>query len=990
MALNKNIAFELLKLLPEFRGDIFIDQQKRVLYATDASVYREIPLAVTYPKNVDDLKLLVMFSKKHNSSLIARTAGTSLAGQVVGSGIIVDMGKYMNQILEFNKEENWVIVQPGVVRDELNQFLHPHGLFFSPETSTSNRCMIGGMVGNNACGAHSLIYGSTRDHLISMKVVLSDANEIAFTSLSKEEFAEKCELKTLEGKLYDQINTILSSSKTQSQIQSQFPHPDIKRRNTGYALDLLLDTSPFINPDKDFNFSKLLAGSEGTLGLITEIKLHLAPLPPKNEVLICVHCNSLEDALHGNLIALKYNPGAVELMDDVVMEQSKSNFNLSKKRSFIKGNPAAMLMVEFARNSKEEISNIAKDFEKEMTAAGFGYDFPILFGDEISNAWEIRKAGLGLFSNIPGDAKPVPVVEDTAILPAMLPDYIKEFKSLLAVHNLDCVYYAHIATGELHLRPVLNLKDAKDIELFHTIALETAKLVKKYKGSLSGEHGDGRLRGEFISLMIGEHNYNLLKQIKLCWDPERIFNQGKIIETPKMNTSLRFSSGQETREIKTWFNFDSDQGYLRSVEKCNGSGDCIKPVSMGGLMCPSYQVTRKEDDSTRARANILREYITQSNKENPFDHKEIINILDLCLSCKACKSECPSNVDMAKLKAEALQHYYRSNGIPLRTKLIANIHLINKLGWLIPGTTNFILSNSFTSGIIKRLLKIAPARQFPKIAKFTLKAWMNSEQKQVLNRPLNGVVFLFVDEFTNYNDVEIGITTIKLLNALGYKVQLPKHTISGRAYLSKGMLIKAKEIAEKNVDSLKDVISEMNPLIGIEPSAILSFRDEYPNLVDMEKKDAADKLSKNVFLIDEFICNEINKGNITSESFSKDEKEIIFHGHCHQKALASSETIKKMLSLPENYSVSEIKSGCCGMAGAFGFEEEHYQLSMQIGEMVLFPAVRKAKRETIIVASGTSCRQQIKDGSMRKALHPVEVLYSALIKKQKEKRNESI
>jgi len=477
---NKNIAFELLKLYPEFQGDIFIDQQKRILYATDASAYREIPLAVTRPKNIDDLKLLVMFAKKHNSTLIPRTAGTSLAGQVVGGGIVVDVGKYMNRVIEINETEQWVTVQPGVVRDELNQLLEPHGLFFSPETSSSNRAMIGGMVGNNACGNHSLIYGSTRDHLISVKTILSDASEVEFSAVSKDEFAKKCKLKTLEGELYTNIHEILSNHKNQKEITSQFPHPSINRRNTGYALDLLLETSAFKSTDKPFNFTSLLAGSEGTLTFISEIKLHLDPLPPKHKGLICIHCNSLEDALNGNLIALKYKPGAIELMDHVVMEQSKSNISLRKNRFFIKGQPAAMLMVEFARDSKEEIVTIAAEMELEMRATGYGYHFPALFGDEILKAWEIRKAGLGLLSNIPGDAKPVPVVEDTAILPEMLPDYIAEFKSLLARYNLECVYYAHIATGELHLRPVMNLKDTKDVELFHAIALETAKLVKKY------------------------------------------------------------------------------------------------------------------------------------------------------------------------------------------------------------------------------------------------------------------------------------------------------------------------------------------------------------------------------------------------------------------------------------------------------------------------------------------------------------------------------
>jgi len=638
------------ELRSRLKGDLFTGDSMRLLYATDASAYRELPAGVCRPKDEDDLRLLIDFAAKMKIPLIPRTAGTSLAGQVVGSGLVVDVSRYMTEVIELNAEERWVRVQPGVVLDELNKMAEPYGLFFGPETSTSNRCMIGGMVGNNSCGSHSLVYGSTRDHTLEIKALLSDGSEATFGPLSPEAFNQKCSLGNLEGKIYRSVRDMLADPVNQQEIRSQYPDPQIERRNTGYALDLLLDSEPFTPDAPPFNFCRLLAGSEGTLAFSTEIKLNLVPLPPKEKALICIHCENLEDAFKGNLIALRHNPVAVELIDNYILERTKDNIEQRKNRFFIQGEPAAILVVELALESREAIDSLAAALEADMRKEGYGYHFPVVYGNDINKVWALRKAGLGLLSNVPGDAKPVAVIEDTAVNPAVLPDYMVDFRLMLEKLGLDCVFYAHIATGELHLRPVLNLKDPGDVEMFHTVALETAKLVKKYRGSLSGEHGDGRLRGEFIPLMLGEHNYQLLKEVKQTWDPYGIFNPGKITDTPRMNTSLRYESGQVTREIDTILDFSANQGILRAAEQCNGSGDCRKSEIFTGTMCPSYQATRDETATTRARANILREFLTRSNKENPFDHREIYEIMDLCLSCKGCKSECPSNVDIAKYK----------------------------------------------------------------------------------------------------------------------------------------------------------------------------------------------------------------------------------------------------------------------------------------------------------------------------------------------------
>ncbi|MEO5681618.1 MAG: FAD-linked oxidase C-terminal domain-containing protein [Chitinophagaceae bacterium] len=967
---------QLQDLAQQLDGELYYDTTMRTLYATDASAYREMPLAVAVPKSVKDIQQLIAYAGQHKTSLIPRTAGTSLAGQVVGSGIVVDVSKFFTQIIELNTSENWVRVQPGVIRDELNMFLKPHGLFFGPETSTANRAMIGGMVGNNSCGSNSVVYRSTREHLLEIKAILSDGSSAEFKAISIDAFHEKCEGETLEAGIYKTVRRLLSNYDNQQEIRKEFPKKTVERRNTGYAVDVLLESAPFTAGEPDFNFCQLIAGSEGTLAFITEIKLNVVPLPPKETGLLCVHFNTIDESLRANLIALQYQPSASELIDHYILECTKENKEQIKNRFFVQGDPGAILVIEFARPDRAAITAIAQQVEADMRAAGLGYHFPLLFGEDTKKIWTLRKAGLGLLSNLPGDNKAVPVIEDTAVDVQDLPAYIRDFNEILKKYNLYSVHYAHAGSGEIHLRPIINLKTAEGNQLFRSIAEEIATLVKKYNGSLSGEHGDGRLRGEFIKQMVGEKNYQLLKEIKRTWDPHNIFNPNKIVDTPPMNTMLRYTPGQQTPAFKSIFRFNN-QDVLQHAEQCNGSGDCRKTHLSGGTMCPSFMATRNEKDTTRARANILREFLTHSDKLNRYDHKEIYEVMDLCLSCKGCKSECPSNVDVAKLKAEFMQHYYDANGVPFRSKLIANFSKSASLGALLPGMYNFMVTNKGMSTMIKKISGFATARSMPTLHTTTLQGWYKKRPKQVASS--NRQVYLFCDEFTNYNDTSIGITSVLLLEKLGYEVIIPAHIESGRTWLSKGLIRKAKIIANKNIELLHPVITAAAPLIGIEPSAILTFRDEYIDLADDDKLDMAKQLSANVFLIDEFIAAEIAKGNITAEQFSKEQKKVLLHGHCQQKALSSVAPSVALLSLPQNYTVETIPSGCCGMAGSFGYEKEHYDLSMKIGEMVLFPAVRKQTAAHIIAAPGTSCRHQIKDGTGRKALHPMEVLYQALL-----------
>ena len=970
------------ELRASLAGALHTDRSYQVMYATDASAYREMPLAVVVPESQDDIKQTIAFARENNISVIPRGAGTSLAGQVVGSGIVIDLTKHFCEIIELNQKEGWVRVQPGVILNQLNAYLEPHGLFFAPEAATASRCTIGGMLGNNSCGLHSVIYGSTREHVLAVEAILSDGSEVTFEALDHTAYKAKCSGERLENRIYRRIHEILSDPENQQEIQAHFPDPTLPRRNTGYALDVMLENQQFSNSDQPFNLCKLLAGSEGTLAFATEIKLNLIPLPPPEKGILCAHFETLEDALLANLIALSHQPGAVELMDGQIVNLTKGNILQRRNRFFIKGDPGAVLMIEFARESREEIRELADKVEKDMRAAGLGYHYPLVFGKEdIGRVWALRKSALGLLSNLPGDAKPVSVIEDTAVHPQVLPAYIAEFKEILQKYGLDCVFHAHVGSGEIHIRPVLNLKEGRDVARFREIAMDTAKLVKKFNGSLSGEHGDGRLRGEFIPLIIGEKNYSLLKEIKQVWDPDNIFNPGKIVNTPRMNTHLRYVTDKPTKEIDSVIDFSAAQGFIRAVEKCNGSGDCKATFTTGKGMCPSYQATLDEFMTTRARANLLREFLNDSEKMNPFDYQELYEILDQCLSCKSCKSECPSNVDMARLKAEFLQHYQDAHRGSIRNLLIANITLLYRIGSLFPSLYNFINRNRLTGGLIKKMSGFVNEREMPALYRVTLKKWAK-KNLAALNRSIKNPVkrvYLFNDEFSNYNDVEIGIKTIQLLVKLNYEVVLTDFMESGRALISKGFLRKAQQIASGNVRLLQDRVSMDSPLLGLDPSTILGFRDEYPDLVEPQMKKSAQDLKECAFMVDEFLAAEMAAGRIRPESFTRAQQHIRFHGHCHQKSLASTRATADILSFPENYTADEIDSGCCGMAGSFGFEKEHYALSLKVGELKLLPAVRKTDPSVLISATGASCRQQIRDNTGRDVPHPVEILFDALI-----------
>ena len=969
-------------------GEVHSDRVERAIYATDASEYQQRPEAVALPKTDADVHELIRFAAIERVGIIPRAAGTSLAGQVVGGGIVVDAGRHMNRILGLDVERRRVRVQPGVVRNELNRFLAPHGLFFGPETSTADWAMIGGMVGNNSCGSNSIAYGSTRDHLVSARGFLADGSEATFGPLTAEEFAAKCAgPDSLETRIYCGLKELLGDEATRQTIHDNFPKATVTRRNTGYALDALLDASCF-DPSSDtpFNLCRLLAGSEGTLFFGVEYELNLIPLPPPG-TLMCVHCHDVDEALRATVIVMQNRPRLTdptgseltgcELIDDKILSCTKDNLEQARNRSFVVGEPGAVLVVELKHADAEQRGRDLATVRQRLEDAGLGYAFAVLEGAEGAKVWELRRAGQGLVNNLPGDAKPREIVEDTAVAVEDLPAYIAEFDRLLEEkYGIDCVHYAHAGAGELHLRPLFDLRTPEGLAMFRDVATDVAALVKKYRGSLSGEHGDGRLRGEFIRAMVGDACYGYLKQVKRLFDPHGIFNPAKIIDTPPMDTSLRILPGEPEPHHHTVFRFADTGGVLRAAEKCTGVGQCRKPPAAGGTMCPSYMATRNERDSTRARANMLRQALSDPRSTDPWGRPELGEVLDLCLSCKACKSECPSNVDMARLKAEWEQHRHDAKGVSFRSRMIANMPQAMRWASVVPWLANLLLTAPGVSTLLKWSLGFAPARSLPPVSSTRLSEWVRRPHR-ARGDGRRGRIHLFCDEFTDTLDAEIGIKAVQLLEGLGYEVVLPDHVESGRAKISKGFLREARTLAVTNIEQLGPVVSETAPLVGVEPSAILGFRDEIPDLVPERLEPAARRLANHCFMIEEFLSREVAAGRIGPDDFDDTPRQVLLHGHCHQKALASLESTLQLLALPTGHKVQTIPSGCCGMAGSFGYEREHFDLSMKIGEMVLFPAVRSAAKETLIAAPGTSCRHQIKDGTGRRALHPVEVLHAA-------------
>lgn len=967
----------LAELARQIKGQIRVDRLHRVIYASDASSYRALPIGVVVPEDLEDLGAIVRHAAANGLGLIPRGAGTSVAGQVVGDGLVVDMRAF-DRILAFDAKARTVRVGTGVNRNRLNDWLAPHGLLFGPETSTTNRCLIGGMIGNNACGMHSLIWGSTRDHLLSCNAILADGSSVVFEALTEDAFHAKRRLPTLEGRIYEGLYRALSSPKVRREIEAEFPKPSIKRRNHGYAIDLLARSNVFTPGGPDFNMCSLVCGSEGTLCLVTEATLRLVPVLPPVVGLVTVHFSSTNDSLRATLTALKHKPTACELIGDFhlqqVFENNKANPNsaIARYSRWIDGEPQSILVIEFAGETRAQVEAQARAMVNELASHGLGYAWPLWFEADAENIVELRRALGGLQNAVPGDVKPLDLIEDCAIDVSDLPEYVGRLEAMLRQSNVPFTQSAHVGAGELHTVVFLNPKTAEGQRQRRAILEDVSSLVKSVRGSLSGEHGDGRMRAEFLPKMIGQANYRLCCSVKDLFDAANILNPGKIVRAAPMDVSLRYSPQWPTPDIATYFDWGRDLGVLRATEKCNGNAECKKTA--GGVMCPSYMATRDEKDSTRARANVLREFLTHSRKANRFDHEEIRDVLDLCLACKGCKSECPTGVDMARLKSEFLQHWHDAHPPSLRTRLFANYASVTRAATRVAPLFNLLVSSPVTAGLIKAAMGMAPRRSIPRLSRLTLAKWERGNRSAGTGRR----VHVLCDEFTDVNDAPVGIAAIELLRALGYDVVLVRPGESGRAAISQGFLKKAKRLADANVLALRDIVGDDAVLVGIEPSAISCFKDEYPDLVSPHLRDAARALAGRSLMFEEFIAREMDAKRITAEAFGDRRQNVRVHVHCHQKALSSVETVVRVLSLPRNFNVSAIASGCCGMAGAFGYQKEHYQVSMKVAELSLLPAIRDASPEDIVAASGTSCRHQIADGSGRRARHTAEILLETL------------
>ena len=968
---TKEVHFSFNELKSQLEGELHTEEHYQMLYATDGSVYKKRPLGVVYPKNEEDLTKIITFAAQHQIGIIPRTAGTSLAGQCVGEGLVVDVSKHFTHILSVDLKNKTVTVQPGVIRDDLNRFLAPYGLFLGPNTSTSAYCMIGGMVGNNSSGTTSIRYGVTRDKLLRLETLLSDGSKAVFEALSAAAIAQKQEQQNLEGAIYRELIQLLSPQAVQEEIRSNYPHSSVHRRNTGYAVDALIEQAPFSEKGAPLNLAKLLAGSEGTLAFTTSITLQLDPLPPPEQVLLAVHFESIQKAMEAVVPCMEHHLYTCELMDKTILDCTLNNPSFRKNRFFIQGDPKAILMLELRHDSKKELLQELEALEASIATSKCAYAVVRLWGDEIAAAQYLRSAGLGLLGNLIGDEKAVACIEDTAVPVAQLADYIAEFQRIMESFQQEAVYYAHAGAGELHLRPILNLKTTQGIQDFRAITKAVAQLVKKYDGSLSGEHGDGIVRSEFIPLVLGEANAALLHQVKKIFDPHCLFNPGKIVASWPMDQNLRTPLETEQKHPDTFLDFSNDLGLLRAVEKCNGAGNC-RTTAPSGTLCPSYRATKEELHGTRGRANIFREVLSNPKAEQPFDSSELKEALALCLSCKACASECPSSVDMATYKAEFNYQYQKIHGSSLRDKIFAHYPLLNRYLQPFRGLQNAVVNSGLVGKSIKKALGISTKRSLPKLEKEISKKLKNN----ILKNPIKEV-YLFLDEFSNYSETHLAQQATSLLHQLGYQVHLLPFVPSGRTYLSKGFLEQAQKYARINHAQYADKISAATPLLFIEPSALYCFTDEYLKL-NSNKKEAAE-LAQHCFLIETFLAEEHKANRISSKSFHKESKTIKIHAHCYQKALGSPADTFTALNLPENYTVRLLNSGCCGMAGSFGYESEHYELSMQIGEERLFPAIRRSEPEVLIAANGTSCRHQIKDGTQREAQHPISILYHALL-----------
>ncbi len=959
-------------------GEVRFDQYSKALYSTDASLYQIQPIGVVIPKDSQDVIKTVQIAAERNIPILPRGGGTSLAGQSVGEAIVLDMSKYMNQLLEVNVSERWARVQPGIVLDELNHKLKSHGLMYAPDVATSSRANVGGTIGNNSAGSHSLIYGKTIDHVMSLDLVLSNADEITASPISIAELETKKQGDTLEANIYRELCRVCTNN--EAEIRKRYPR--ILRRVAGYNLDEFIpnagskEVTPYCrdgcDEDHPFSLTKILVGSEGTLATTTEATVNLVPIPQLTALCV-VHFESLVGSMEAMQPILECNPTAVELIDKTILDMARDSLEFSRLTTFIQGEPTALLAVEFYGETRAELESQLDRLEKTLKSTDFGYAFVRCFtAEEKSRVWETRKAGLGLLMGMKGDAKPVGFVEDAAVSIENLPEYIRRFDEIVTSHDTTAAYYAHASVGLLHNRPIVNLKSETDIQKMHDIAREVRDLLMELDGAMSGEHGDGLVRSEWIESMFGPQIYQALAEVKKAFDPNGIMNPGKIVDAPSMTENLRFGTDYNTIKVDTYFDFSSQDGFGGAIEMCNGVGACRKTLT--GTMCPSFIGTREEEHSTRGRANALRSIISGALPHTELTGERLQEVLDLCLGCKACKAECPSNVDMAKIKYEVLAHYHKANGLPLHRRLFGEIGALAPLGSMFSPFSNWTVNNGLSKWVAEKLIGVDRRRDMPTFVRPTHEQWF---RKRKSRRTSDKKVVLFSDTFMNYSEPSIGKAAVELLEACGFEVLLPKKRCCGRPLISEGMLDRAVANASYNIDVLRGYADAGIPIVGCEPSCTSAITDDYVELIGTPD---AKRVAEATCSFEEFFVQLAEKGELPLE-FSTEPCDILLHGHCHQRALVGIQPTVKMLSLPSEHNVTVIDSSCCGMAGAFGYEKAHYDLSMKIGELRLFEAVReKSPGSFSLSAAGFSCRHQLEHGTGVQPKHPVEILREAVLK----------
>ncbi len=949
------------ELLDDFKTaglEYSADQITRLLYSTDASIYQVIPLGVVWPKDRNEVSAAVEIAGRYHIPILPRGGGSSLAGQAIGEAIILDFSRYMDQIVEINPKSQVVQVQPGVVLGSLNRQLSAFNLTFGPDPASADRATIGGVLANNATGAHSILYGMAHDHLLETEAVLSDGSLVTFQKLADKELAAGQKKSSLEGRIYQKLPAIIEQYR--EEISNRYPKTF--RNVAGYNLNILAHQA-------ELNPAVMLAGSEGTLGLITSAKLHLVPVPPYQSLYL-VHFTDLQAALESVPVILESKPSAVELIDQLLIQLARANPAYRSLLKAIQGNPEAILAVEYQGNDPRQVTG------KEELLSAFGMTVPLLEKSQQAKIWKARKVGLGILQSTRGDAKPTAFIEDAAVPVEHLAAYVREIQSCAKEIGVGSIaFYAHASAGCLHIRPQVNLKSEGGLKQMRVLAEKSLELVLQFGGTTSGEHGEGFARGEFTNKLYGPELIEAFKQVKEVFDPGYLLNPGKIINPPQMDESELLRYGVDYQAIykpePTLLSFQEEGGFDRAVEMCNGAGVCRQLE--GGVMCPSFQATRDEKHSTRGRANILRAAMTGKLGSQGMTSTELYQVLDLCLSCQACMNECPSTVDMSKLKAEFLYQYYQVHGTPFRSWFFANISEISKFVQPLYFLVNPILDSPLRQFL--SLIGIHPERKMPSFTRQTFTAWY---QKQAPPEPVktSQQVVFFHDTYLEYNYPHIGQAVVKIFHKAGINlIVLNKKVDSGRPAYSKGVLQKAQNLAQKNLEILVPYAAQGIPIIGCEPSDMVMLTKEYRDLVP---GDTADLVAEQAMLIEDYLLKEMDAGRV-SFNFNDQPRRILYHGHCQQKAHFGTENTLRLLASIPHCEVELVDAGCCGMAGAFGYEKEHYQLSLDIAELGLAPQIREANQDTIICASGTSCREQILHTTSRTAFHPLEIFASALV-----------